>query len=279
MIIKHQEKLSLKMAFINKVLTLTTKITKKKLWAFVINKKQKFVKPLNKHKGIVYEILGIKVIKFSQKQESNKFIVYFHGGGFVMSGNRRHHNFIINLYKKTDFTCYYVDYPLAPEYKALEVIQKVEDVIKEIQKQELNKEMILLGDSAGANLALVLSKKFPEVKSIILLSPWLDLSMTNPKIIEMDKQEIMFSKDELLKAAILYQGNLELVNPLVSPFYDRFTDKAITILAGTDDLLYPDVIDFEKTNNVELHAYSGLKHDFMFLTSGKEQEKKSNQPK
>ena len=272
MITNHQDKISFKMGFINSLLTSVTKITKKKLWAYVINKEQKFVKPLKKHQAEVYDILGMKIIKFTKNQDSKKYIVFFHGGGFVMSGNRRHHNFIINLYKKTGFTCYYIDYPLAPLYKAVDVINKVEAVVKEIQKQELNKEMILLGDSAGGNLALVFSKLFPEVKDIILLSPWLDLTMTNPDILTMERKEIMFSKDDLLKAAKDYKGDLELDNPLISPIYDNFSDKKIKILAGTDDFLYPDVLKFVKTyNNIDLHEYSKLKHDFMFLTGGKEQ--------
>ncbi len=273
MITEYKEKISLKMLIIISLLTIVSKISRKKLWSFVVHKRQNFIQPKRQHKASVYEINGIKVIRFSQTNEAEKYVVYFHGGGFVMSGNRRHHNFIINLSKKTDFTCYYIDYPLAPKNKAVEVIEKIESVIKEIQKQEIDKEMILLGDSAGGNLALVLSKKFPKVKSIILLSPWLDLTMTNPKIIEMERQEIMFSKHDLLGAAMDYQGNLELNNVMVSPIYDDFTDKEINIFAGKDDLLFPDVLKFTEINNcVNLHKYHGLKHDFMFILEGKEQK-------
>lgn len=273
MIVDHKQKISFRMLVIISLLTLISRLSGKKLWSFVVNKKQKFVLPLNKHKADVFTINDINVIKFSQNIKKEKFIVYFHGGGFVMSGNRRHHNFIKNFSQKTNFTCYYVDYPLAPKNKAIDVIKSVEEVIIEIKKNEANKEMILMGDSAGGNLALVLSNYFPDSKLVFLLSPWLDLTMTNPKIEEMEKQEIMFSKKDLLDAAQDYQGNLELNDCLISPIYDEFNNKQIKIFAGTDDLLFPDVVKFSETrNNVDLHQYQGLKHDFMFLFSGKEQK-------
>ncbi|PKK95200.1 MAG: hypothetical protein CVV60_02525 [Tenericutes bacterium HGW-Tenericutes-5] len=273
MIVDHKQKISFRMFVIISLLTLISRISGKKLWSFVVNKKQKFVLPLKKHKTDVFLINGINIIKFSQNVEKEKFIIYFHGGGFVMSGNRRHHNFIKNFNQKTNFTSYYVEYPLAPKNKASDVIKSLEEVIKEIKKNEANKDMILMGDSAGGNLALVLSNYFSDSKLVFLLSPWLDLTMTNSEIEKMEKQEIMFSKKDLLDAAHDYQGNLDLNHRLISPIYDKFNNKQIKIFAGTEDLLFPDVVKFTETrNNVDLHQYHGLNHDFMFMFSGREQK-------
>jgi len=273
MIVDHQEKISFRMNVIISLLTFLSRLSNKKLWSFVVGKRQRFVLPVKKHQAKVFMINDINVIKFFQKIEKDKFVVYFHGGGFVMSGNRRHHNFIMNFSKNTNFACYYVEYPLAPDNKAAKVIEMLVNVIEEIRKTEPNKEMILMGDSAGGNLALVLSKKFPDSKLVFCFSPWLDLTMTNPKIGIMEKREIMFSMQNLLDAANDYKGDLELNNKLVSPIYDDFSDKEIKIFAGTDDLLFPDVLKFaEARNNVDLHKYQGLKHDFMFILAGKEQK-------
>ena len=272
MTFEHKEKISLKMSIVTKTLTYISKVTKKKLWSFVIDKKQKFIKPFRKYNAEVFKINGINLFKISKNNGTNKFIVYFHGGGFVISGNRRHHNFIINLHKKTGFDCYYVDYPLAPSNKSLDVIGSCEMIINNLMLKEPKKEIILMGDSAGGNLALVLSKRFKENKAVILLSPWLDLTMSNPEILNMEKREIMFSRQDLLNAAKDYQGTLELNDPLISPIYDKFPNKNLKIFAGKDDLLFPDVLKFVKANDsADLHIYYGLNHDFMFLISGKEQ--------
>ncbi|MDY0278509.1 MAG: YqiA/YcfP family alpha/beta fold hydrolase, partial [Acholeplasma sp.] len=255
MIINHREKISFKLFVIISLLTLISRISRKKLWSLVENKKTKFVLPLKKHKANVFDIEGIKVIKFSTNAVDNsKFVVYFHGGGFVMSGNRRHYSFLMKFNKMTNFNCYYIDYPLAPKHKAIEVISSVESVVNKIFDLERNKELILVGDSAGGNLALVIGNRFSIAKDILILSPWLDLTMTNKKIEPMEKKEIMFSKNNLLEAAKKYQGNLELDNILISPIYNDFSNKRIGIFAGTDDLLFPDVLKFtEGKDNIELH--------------------------
>jgi acetyl esterase/lipase len=272
MIFEHKEKISLKMSITIRILTFISKVTNKKLWSFVIDKKQKFIKPLKRYNTEVFKINDINLFKISKNNETDKFIVYFHGGGFVMSGNRRHHNFIIKLHKKTGFDCYYIGYPLAPLNKSLDVINNCEMLIKKLMLKEPNKKMILMGDSAGANLALVLSKRFPENEAVILLSPWLDLTMSNKEILSMEKKEVMFSRQDLLNAAKDYQGTLELNDPLISQIYDKFPDMNIKIFAGKDDLLFPDVLKFVNANdNMDLHIYYGLNHDFMFLVSGKEQ--------
>jgi acetyl esterase/lipase len=272
MIVNHEEPLSRKMKMIIDTLKLVSKMTKRKLWSFIVNKEQKFIEVPIKHKTTTHDVEQIKVRKFGSESKSDKYFVYFHGGGFVFSGNKRHYNFITNLCKKGDIACYYVDYPLAPEHKALDTLEKLKRVITEIKKQEKDKELMLMGDSAGANLALVLSKSFKETKKVVLMSPWLDISMTNPDIDIMEKDEIMFSKADLLLAANHYQGHLELDDPRISPLYDDFSDKEILIISGTDDILFPDTLKFsENKENVILHQYHYLPHDFMFITSGKEQ--------
>lgn len=275
MIINHREKISFKLLVIISLLTLISRISRKKLWSFVENRKTKFVSPLTKHKASVFEIDGIKVIKFSTNPVDNsKFIVYFHGGGFVMSGNRRHYSFLMNFGKKTNYNCYYIDYPLAPKHKAIEVINRVENVVNKIIDLEKNKELIFIGDSAGGNLALVMSKRISITKDVLILSPWLDLTMTNQQIENMEKKEIMFSKNDLLEAAKKYSGDMELANPSISPIYDDFSKLRVCIFAGTDDLLFPDVIKFtEGKDNIELHSYHRHKHDFMFIVNSKEQRK------
>ncbi len=272
MIVNHEEKLSPKMNMIIKTLKFVSKMTKRKLWSFIVNKEQKFIEVPKKHQIIMQEIEQVKVIKFNPSSKNNKYVIYFHGGGFVFSGNKRHYNFITNFTKKGDIACYYVDYPLAPENKASTSLKVLEKVIKEIIAQEKDKELILMGDSAGANLALVLSKKFNQVNKVVLMSPWLDISMINPEIEAMESEEIMFSKSDLLLAANHYRGELELDDPLISPLYDEFIDKDICILSGTDDILFPDTLKFaENKENIILHQYHNLPHDFMFIAGGKEQ--------
>lgn len=52
-------------------------------------------------------------------------------------------------------------------------------------------ELIFMGDSAGGGFALALAQKIrdendPQPGQIILLSPWLDITLTNPNINDID---------------------------------------------------------------------------------------------
>jgi len=189
-----------------------------------------------------------------------------------MPGNMFHIHFITKLTRRSNVSSYYVEYPLAPAHQAQEVLERLEILIKEIQHLEGAKKLILMGDSAGGNLALVLSKRFSQDVPLFLLSPWLDVSMGNPQIDLKQHREVMFTRQELLTAAMSYQGTLDLINPLISPIHTDFSHQDITIFAGMSDILFFDIAKFTDMNpSVELHSYPGLPHDFMLFVPGKEQ--------
>ncbi len=104
-----------------------------------------------------------------------------------------------------------------------------------------------MGDSAGGGLALALEEKIGEEKlqmpaKTILISPWLDVRLTNPQINEVQKNDKQLNKETLKLAGIAYAGedgiNSYLVNPIEG---DLSKLKNITILTGTYDILNPDV--------------------------------------
>ena len=130
-----------------------------------------------------------------------------------------------------------------------------QEIIKEIEPQNL----IMMGDSAGGGLALALEEKLGEEnievpEKLILISPWLDTTMTNPKIDKIQENDKDLSKEKLKIAGILYSGEKEnssyLVNPINGPINKL---KNVTIYTGTYDILNPDAKDFvEKAKNEEI---------------------------
>ncbi len=272
MVIKHDSKYSLKMRFFVWLIGFLSWLTRQPLWTFALKGKAKRLKVTSSIKQSIIEMNGMKVLKLQGSVTKESYVIYFHGGGFVMPTNGFHLHFITNLFFKVDTTLYFIDYPLAPRMKAPELLESLESVIKQIQKEEPNKLMVLMGDSAGGNLALVLSKRFSNVQRLFLMSPWMDLSMSNPLIDSNHHKEVMFTKGQLLDAAKAYQGNYDFLNPKISPIYDDFSHQTITIFSGINDILYFDSAKFAKLNPlVELHEYPGLPHDFMTFVSGKEQ--------
>ena len=202
----------------------------------------------------------------------NKIIIYLHGGSYVGELEKYHWNFFKDILNDTKSTLIVPDYPLAPEHTYLEVFKFMEPLYKEIiEKVEKNAELILMGDSAGAGLALALyqrngkfNHRLPD--KTILISPCLDVRMDNP--------EIDSIKDPVLKKPLLklsgkkYAGKNGLKSYLVNPILGP-TDKLknIYILSGTNDMLNPDAKKFALANKDKVHfiEYKEAIHNFVLM--------------
>ena len=143
-------------------------------------------------------------------------------------------------------------------------------------------EFILMGDSAGAGLALALYQRCGKLKrrlpnKTILISPWLDVRLKNPKIDEVQKTDEELNKETLLLAGIAYAGedgiNSYLVNPIDG---DLSKLQNIVIMTGTNDILNPDVsILVEKAKqvgvNIQVKEYKGAPHIWIINQKGEEE--------
>ena len=195
------------------------------------------------------EFMSRKVFILTPKneQKSNKVILYFHGGAYVAEATNEHWKFIEQIVKDTNATVIMPDYPLTPKYYYEDVFNMVEPLYKEIIEKIEDKNLIMMGDSAGGGIAIALAEKISSnnIKlphKTILLSPWLDVKMENKKIEEVQKNDTELNKETLKLAGISYarteQGMEDyLVNPINGPLKKL---ENIIIYTGTYDILNPD---------------------------------------
>ena len=188
---------------------------------------------------------GRKIYKIENKESLNSdaTIMYLHGGGYVGGITRRQLNIIYKLLNDTKMRIILPDYPLAPKATYLQVFDWIEKLYEEYQNE---KNMIFLGDSAGAGLALAFSQKLGEEnrkqpKKLILLSPWLDLTLENELICEKEKEDKVLNRQVLKLAAEMYSGDADRSNYLMSPVKGPM-DKIdnLCVFTGTSDMLNPD---------------------------------------
>ena len=203
--------------------------------------------------------------------KSNKVILYLHGGSYVGELEKYHWNFFKDIVDETQSTIIIPDYPLAPEHTYMEVFKIMEPLYKDIIENVQNKEFILMGDSAGGGLALALYQRSGKLNNrlpdkTILISPWLDVRMNNPKIDEIE--DPVLNKVLLKLSGKKYAGKngmkSYLVNPILGP-----TDKLknIYILSGTRDILNPDAKEFAFNNNDKINfvEYKDAIHNFVLM--------------
>ena len=198
-------------------------------------------------------------------------IIFMHGGGYIYKATSHHWKIATELMDKTGSSLVFTDYPLIPlTYE--DATKYMEAVYQSASKTY--KEIIFVGDSAGAGLALgfahyLKEKKLPLPSKIVLISPWLDVSMENPDIKEIAKHDAWLANWPLKKFGLQYSNN----NPkhyFASPIYGELKDLPPTLIITTnDDVLDADVMLLEKKKDsnwdVKVSRYNGMFHDFPLM--------------
>ena len=219
------------------------------------------------------EFIGrnVFIIKPNEERNINLKILYFHGGAYVAEMSKEHWDFIGKIVEETGATIILPDYPLTPKYNYKDVFRMAIPLYKEIIDKVDTRNLILMGDSAGGGISLALLEKISEEginqpKKTILISPWLDVTLTNEKIEEIQKFDTDLNKETLKIAGISYAGEDGMdkyyVNPIKGPLEKI---KNVIVYTGTYDILNPDThILQEKArsvgNDIILKEYEEAKH-------------------
>lgn len=237
----------------------------------------------------VEEYNGRKIWTFTPRQNaSGRVILYLHGGSYVANILSFHWDLIAKLLAKTNATIVVPDYPLAPAAQCPDVYAFMMHVYTQLLAKTKAGDITIMGDSAGGGLSLGLAQEIkgqnlPQPGNIVLLAPWLDVSMTNPGIAAVVKHDKMLNLNALQITGKAYAGNLSLTSPRVSPIYGSFEGLAkISLFIGTHDVLIADcqklktMLDEQKIN-FNYFEYPGMFHVWMAVTGLKESKAAINQ--
>ncbi len=212
---------------------------------------------------------------------SDKVIIYLHGGAYVYNLTKYHWDLIDELIVKTNASFVVPDYPLAPEFTYKEVYEFLINLYNEISEQTSPQNIIFIGDSAGGGLALGFSmylrnNNISLPSKLILLSPWLDISMSNPDILTKDKKDKILGIKGLEMAAGYYAGDTELTHYKLSPLYGDLSGlPEITVFTATHDLCHPDILKLKQKMDgqnipVNYFEYPKLFHAWVIITNLRE---------
>jgi len=195
---------------------------------------------------------GVDVLKIApESKDISKVIIYLHGGAYVSGPAGNHISFLRRLSLASASEILLVRYALAPEKNCMKAHSDVQAVYDFALAEYPGKEIILAGDSAGGGLALAFTMALRDSggllpSKLVLLSPWLDASLSNSKISpEADRADPILGRSGLLEAGRMFADNLPLDNFLVSPFYgDPDGLPPMLILSSNIDILVHDCRDF-----------------------------------
>lgn len=240
-------------------------------------------KSIDKNFDVKVEVFDSrKVWTISPKsQRSNSIILFLHGGAYYANITKMHWALIEQLLVTTNTTVVVPDYPLAPEFNCMRNYQFLDEVYAKLVSTYPSKKIIFMGDSAGGGLALGFAQKkntedIKKPEQIILFSPWLDVTMSNPDITKYDKADKILSVNGLKIAGKSYAGDFDLTDYRVSPIYGNFTSQGkISIFIGTNEVFIADARKLkalleEQQVNFNYFEYPSMFHDWVVVTMLKE---------
>jgi acetyl esterase/lipase len=177
---------------------------------------------------------------------SNNLLIFIHGGAFISGPAQHHWDATKEIAKQTNYKIWMCDYPKAPENKIAKISENIDSIYKTALKNFIPNKISFIGDSAGGTLVTsliqrLIKKNINLPHKIILISPVMDASMSNPEIEQVEDIDPMLSKIGVLSAKKMCIENSDLKNVMISPLYGNFEKFPQTILfLAENDITYPD---------------------------------------
>ena len=247
----HKEKASFKSRFFQKAASMLG--AKNYIEKSIINNKyDQHAAPIPKRILKNYDVVkstvqGRQIWTLRPKQHvSEAVIVYLHGGAYYWNISKHNWSFAEALLQKTNATIILPDYPLAPDSTCAQVYDYMGELYQELRLKYKPENISLIGESAGAGLALgftmfLRDQNITQPKQLILLAPWLDVTMSNPDILQIDKKDKILGIGGLQLAGKGYVGELSPSDFRISPINGDLSDLSqISVFVGTHDLFAAD---------------------------------------
>lgn len=226
---------------------------------------------------------NIPVERFAPEQvRSDNVVLFLHGGAYIGGLSNRYRDWGVNLAELAGHAeMLAVDYRLAPKHKHPAALEDAVAAYEGILAKGYSPDkIILMGDSAGGNLAAALlvalrDKQKPLPKRAVLISPWTSFSNQLPSRIHNNhKDKILGVINKSFNHEVLEPGygkGVKVTDPYLSPVYADLSGlPKMLIVAGSDELLIDDTMLFSQYAknygvDVTTKIYAGMSHDWTLL--------------
>ncbi|GGD61289.1 alpha/beta hydrolase fold domain-containing protein [Paenibacillus nasutitermitis] len=207
------------------------------------------------------------------KQATEKYIIYLIGGGYINQPRGANWKFIRKIADMGNATMIVPVYPKVPHHQYHESYDQVLPIYEKLLLKTSPQNIIFMGDSAGGGFALALAqllkeKNLPQPSRIILISPWLDISLSNPDIQKFEKNDASLGSYGLAILGKLYAGDTDPNYYLLSPINGHIQGLGeISLFIGTHDLMVADARKFRdraKKEGVMINYYEYPKMNHVF---------------
>lgn len=205
-------------------------------------------------------------------------MLYCHGGGYYFCSPASHRALVFALAARSGARTFSLDYRLAPEHPFPAALEDSLAAYRRLLADGTPPDSIVVaGDSAGGGLALATLVALrdagdPLPAACVLFSPWTDLAATGGTLESNDGLDPMFCGASIGRAAKLYIGDADPVDPRLSPLYANFSRlPPLLIQASSTEVLLDDSLRVAERARaagvaVELEVWPKMPHVWQLWT-------------
>lgn len=225
--------------------------------------------------------------------DHSRRVLFLHGGAFLFGSPKGHRKFTNKLAEITNGVVLSVDYRMLPENKRGASIEDAQRAYKWILENGPDAaspldQLILAGDSAGGNLALMLSgwsktgaKRKPD--AVLGFSPSTDTTLASPTMAKYQRSDKMLGQslgflNRFPKAIRVWIGlilmRINPANPLASPLFQDLSNLAPTLIhASSNEMLLGEAYRYVNKarvsgSDVRLQVWENQVHDWHLFNMG-----------
>ncbi|MCW2849212.1 MAG: steryl acetyl hydrolase [Marmoricola sp.] len=210
------------------------------------------------------EVAGMVVWKVrSRLRRPKASVIYVHGGGYVHPLTADYWR-LVRALTMSPAEVIVLAYPLAPDATIDDVLPPLLDVHTATVRAHPGRSVVLMGDSAGGALVLTMGRRLrdleqPAPAAVVALSPWLDATLADPEVGDLEPTDPMLAESGLRAAGRWWAGFRSPDDPLVSPVNGSLEGlPRVDVYIGDRDILRPAVdtlVELAKRDGADLHVH------------------------
>lgn len=228
-----------------------------------------------------FELAGMDAawMRLSREHRRRRVILYCHGGGYTSGGLGFSKVLASKLTRATGMDTLAFDYRLAPEHPYPAAVEDALTAWGHLESLGIAPgDIVLAGDSAGGNLALVLCLKLREAGrglpgALLLMSPWTDMTASGESLRGRAGIDPVLTPEYMYAVREAYAGGLDPSDCLLSPLFADFAGfPPALIQVGTHEILYSDAERLAERMlaagaDCRLEVWENMWHDFQMYPS------------
>lgn len=217
-------------------------------------------------------------------------VLFIHGGFFMMGSPNTHRPVTTRIAEECDAAVFSLDYSLQPENPRKKMVFECQDAYRWLVSTTIPEggqatDIVIIGDSAGGNLALVTSRWASRQKdlvppaAVVAHSPTTDSSLSSLTLANRDSDLLVAPAMAPLvkipnfvwRLAALMKFKVRLNDPEISPLFGDLSGIPRTLLMSSgNELMLGDSIRYankaaSQSANVKLQIWNGLPHAWLAL--------------